>query len=59
MDPMVERLRAADGRREGIVATEPGRRRTFAGRLDPRWILGCLPSGADASFSDAPTPGYR
>jgi hypothetical protein len=58
MDPTVEPLRTADGRLEGIVATEPGRRRTFSGRLDPRRIR-CLPPGADASFSDAPTPGYR
>ena len=59
MDPTVEPLRTADGRRKGIVATEPGRRRTFAGRLDPPWILKRLPPDADPSFGDAPTPGYR
>jgi hypothetical protein len=59
MDPTVEPLRTADRRLEGIVATEPGRRRTFSGRLDPLWILGCLPPDADPSFGDAPTPGYR
>jgi hypothetical protein len=58
MDPTVEALRTADGRLEGIVATEPGRRRMFSGRPDPLWIR-CLPPYADPSFGDAPRPGYR
>lgn len=58
MDPTVGPLRTAGGRLEGVVATEPGRR-TFFGRLDPLWILGCIPPDADPSFGDAPTPEYR
>jgi hypothetical protein len=56
---MVELLRSADGRLEGIVTTESGSTQRFSGTLDLLRILEELDPPTDPSYGGRPTRWAR